>query len=171
MKLGKVLLTASFLATSLFASEFISYDKLSKTLKEEAKKSGNYATTEEVKEALTKKDWAVVDVRTMEEWSAASIKGSQRVGREAPEKALENIVLDDDEKFVKPNLIVVCNTASRAALEAQTFRQMGFNTVKIYEINKWIDECNPVVTKYTSGENKEGTKTKFGNYYAEHCKK
>jgi len=38
MKLGKVLLTASFLATSLFASEFISYDKLSKTLKEEAKK-------------------------------------------------------------------------------------------------------------------------------------
>ena len=48
---------------------------------------------------------------------------------------------------------------------------MGFKTVKIYEINKWIDECNPVVTKYSAGEHKDGTKTKFGNYYAEHCKK
>ena len=45
------------------------------------------ATTQEVKEALNAKDWAVVDVRTMEEWAGASIKGSFRVGREAPEKA------------------------------------------------------------------------------------
>ena len=37
--------------------------------------------------------------------------------------------------------------------------------------NKWIDECNPVITKYSAGEHKDGTKTKFGNYYAEHCKK
>ena len=56
-------------------------------------------------------------------------------------------------------------------IEAQAFKQMGFKTVKIYEINKWIDECNPVVTKYSAGEHKDGTKTKFGNYYAEHCKK
>lgn len=171
MKLSKILFSVSLIASSVFASEFIDYSKLSKSLKEEAKKTGNYATTEEVKKALTQKDWAVVDVRTAEEWAAGFIKGTQRVGREAPEKALENVVLDDEDKFVKDNLIVVCNTASRAALEAQAFRQMGFNTVKIYEINKWIDECNPVVTKYTSGENKEGTKTKFGNYYAEHCKK
>ena len=68
-------------------------------------------------------------------------------------------------------LIVVCNTASRAVIEAQAFKQMGFKTVKIYEINKWIDECNPVITKYSAGEHKDGTKTKFGNYYAEHCKK
>jgi rhodanese-related sulfurtransferase len=171
MKVGKVLLTAGFLASTMFAADFVNYHNLTTKLKEEAKKDGLYATTQEVKDALTKSDWAVVDVRTMEEWSAAAIKGSQRVGREAPEKALENIVLDDNEKFVKTNLIVVCNTAARASLEAQAFRQMGFNTVKIYGINKWIDECNPVVTKYTSGEDKEGTKTKFGNYYAEHCKK
>ena len=171
MKLGKIFIASSLLFSSLFASEFISYDDLSKKLKEEAKQSGMMATTQEVKDALNAKDWAVVDVRTMEEWAGASIKGSFRVGRETPEKALENIVLDDEDKFVKDKLVVVCNTASRAVLEAQAFKQMGFKTVKIYEINKWIDECNPVVTKYTAGEHKEGTKTKFGNYYAEHCKK
>ncbi|PRM93937.1 hypothetical protein CJ673_08160 [Aliarcobacter cryaerophilus] len=171
MKLVKVFIVSSFLFGSLFASDFITYDKFSQKLKEDAKKSGMMATTQEVKDALNAKDWAVVDVRTMEEWAGASIKGSFRVGREAPEKALENIVLDDDEKFVKDKLIVVCNTASRAAIEAQAFKQMGFKTVKIYEINKWIDECNPVVTKYSAGEHKDGTKTKFGNYYAEHCQK
>ncbi len=171
MKLGKILIVSSLLFSSVFAADFLSYDAYSKKLKEEAKQSGMMATTQEVKDALNAKDWAVVDVRTMEEWAGAAIKGSQRVGREAPEKALENIVLDDDGKFIKDKLIVVCNTASRAAIEAQAFKQMGFTTVKIYEINRWIDECNPVVTKYTAGEHKEGTKTKFGNYYAEHCKK
>ena len=107
----------------------------------------------------------------MEEWAAGSIAGSMRVGREAPEKALENIVLDDEDKFTKTKLIVVCNTASRAVINAQTFRQMGFDEVKSYGINQWIDECNPVVTKYSAAENKEGKKTKFGGYYAEHCKK
>ena len=171
MKLLKILAFASILLTSAFSAEFVSYDELSKKLKSDAKKSGMMATTKEVKDALKAKDWAVVDVRTMEEWAGASIKGSFRVGREAPEKALENIVLDDDENFVKQNLVVVCNTASRAAIEAQAFKQIGFKTVKIYEINRWIDECNPVVTKYSAGEHKDGTKTKFGNYYAEHCKK
>ncbi len=171
MRLGKILVASLLVFSSIFASEFINYDAFSKKLKEEAKQSGMMASTQEVKDALNAKDWAVVDVRTMEEWSGAAIKGSFRVGREAPEKALENIVLDDDNKFIKNNLIVVCNTASRAAIEAQAFKQMGFKTVKIYEINRWIDECNPVVTKYTAGEHKEGTKTKFGNYYAEHCKK
>ena len=45
------------------------------------------------------------------------------------------------------------------------------NFLEIGQINRWIDECNPVVTKYSAGEHKDGTKTKFGNYYAEHCKK
>ncbi|WP_198305415.1 rhodanese-like domain-containing protein [Arcobacter vandammei] len=171
MKLGKILLASSLLFSSVFAAEFIGYDALSKNLKAQEKKDGNLATTQEVKDALASKDWAVVDVRTMEEWAAGSIAGSMRVGREAPEKALENIVLDDDDKFVKTKLIVVCNTASRAVINAQTFRQMGFSDVKVYGINQWIDECNPVVTKYSAAENKEGKKTKFGGYYAEHCKK
>lgn len=171
MKMLKVLTATTLLVSSLFSSEFISYEKLSKKLKKEAQESGMMASTDDVKAALNAKDWAVVDVRTMEEWAGAAIKGSFRVGREAPEKALENIVLDDEDKFVKDKLIVVCNTASRAAIEAEAFKQMGFKTVKIYQINKWIDECNPVVTKYSAGEHKDGTKTKFGNYYAEHCKK
>ena len=133
MRLGKILVASLLVFSSIFASEFINYDAFSKKLKEEAKQSGMMASTQEVKDALNAKDWAVVDVRTMEEWSGAAIKGSFRVGREAPEKALENIVLDDDNKFIKNNLIVVCNTASRAAIEAQAFKQMGFKTVKIYD--------------------------------------
>jgi rhodanese-related sulfurtransferase len=171
MKIGKVIIVSSLLAISLFGAEFKSYDALSKSLKEEAKKEGTLASTQDVKDALASKEWSVVDVRTMEEWAAGSIAGSMRVGREAPEKALENIVLDDDDKFTKTKLIVVCNTASRAVINAQTFRQMGFDEVKSYGINQWIDECNPVVTKYSAAENKEGKKTKFGGYYAEHCKK
>ena len=104
-------------------------------------------------------------------WSAGFIKGTQRIGREAPEKALESIVLDDKNTFIKENLIVICNSASRASIEAQTFRQMGFKTVKIYDLYSWIDECNPITTKYSSHEDKDGTKQKFGDYYAEHCKK
>ena len=171
MKLSKIIVCTSLLAGTLFAAEFVNYDKLSKSLKEEAKKSGNYASTEEVKKALNEKEWAVVDVRTAEEWAAGFIAGTQRVGREAPEKALEGIVLDDNEKFVKDKLIVVCNTASRAAIEAEAFKKMGFSTVKIYDMHKWIDECNPVTTKYSGAEDKTGTKNKFGNFYAEHCKK
>lgn len=171
MKFGKIILATSLFAGSLFAGEFLTYSDLSKKLKEEAKKEGTLATTADVKKALESKDWAVVDVRTMEEWTGGAIKGSFRVGRESPEKALENIVLDDDDNFTKKKLIVVCNTASRAVINAQTFRQMGFDEVKSYGITTWIDECNPVVTKYSSTENKSGTKTKFGSYYAEHCKK
>lgn len=163
-----ILLAAS---TSLLASDFVDYHALTKNLKAENKKAGNYATTKEVKEALKSKDWIVADVRTMEEWSGAHIKGSVRVGRQAPEKALALYALDDDENFVKQNLIVICNSAARASIEAQTFRQMGFKKVKVYDLYSWIDECNPVVTKYTVKKDKEGTGLRFGNFYAEHCKK
>ena len=171
MQFSKIIVCASLLVSSLFAADFVNYDKLSKNLKEEAKKSENYASTEEMKKALTEKDWAVVDVRTAEEWAAGFIAGTQRVGREAPEKALEGIVLDDNGKFIKDKLIVVCNTASRASIEAEAFRKMGFTTVKIYDIHKWIDECNPITTKYSSAVDKTGTNKKFGDYYAEYCKK
>ena len=121
--------------------------------------------------ALKEKDWAVVDVRTAEEWAGAFIKGSQRVGRETSEVAIENFVTDDDGKLIKDKIIVVCNSAARASIEAQTFRQMGFKTVKIYDLYSWIDECNPVVTKYTVKNDRSGTGLNFGEYYAEHCKK
>ena len=138
---------------------------------DDAKKNGLYATTDEVKMALKEKDWAVVDVRTAEEWAGAFIKGSQRVGRETSEVAIENFVTDDDGKLIKDKIIVVCNSAARASIEAQTFRQMGFKTVKIYDLYSWIDECNPVVTKYTVKNDRSGTGLNFGEYYAEHCKK
>ena len=171
MKFSKIVLSMGLLASSLFANEFINYDNLSKSLKDDAKKNGLYATTDEVKMALKEKDWAVVDVRTAEDWAGAFIKGSQRVGRETSEVAIENFVTDDDGKLIKDKIIVVCNSAARASIEAQTFRQMGFKTVKIYDLYSWIDECNPVVTKYTVKNDRSGTGLNFGEYYAEHCKK
>ncbi len=171
MKLTNILLATTLLAGAATASDFIGYKDLTKQLKSEAKKNGTMATTADVKKAIAADDWAVVDVRTMEEWSAAHIKGTSRVGRQAPEKAFENIVLDDNNKFVKNKLIVVCNTASRASIEAETFKKMGFKEVKIYSINSWIDQCNPVVNKYSKAKDKQGTKIKFGHFYAEHCKK
>ena len=171
MKLSKILLASTLLLTAATASDFISYKELAKKNKAEDLKLGNFATAQDVKNAIKAKDWAVVDVRTMEEWSAASIKGTTRVGRQAPETALEGIVLDDDDNFVKDKLIVICNSASRASIEAQTFRKMGFKEVKIYDMYSWIDECNPVVTGYSKKKDKSGTKKKFGMFKAEHCSK
>ena len=144
---------------------------MTKILKAENKKAGTVASTDDVKKAIASKDWAVVDVRTKEEWVAAHIDGTFRIGRQHPEKQLANVVLDDDDKFVKKNIIVMCNSTSRASLEAETYRKMGFDAVKIYGIYTWIDECNPVVNSYSSKKNKNGTKNKFGSFKAEHCSK
>lgn len=171
MKVTKILLTVGLLTSTMFANDFIDYKGLTTHLKSDAKEKGLYATTDEVKAALKASDWAVVDVRQAEEWAGAYIEGSQRVGRQTPEMAIENFVTDDNGKLVKDKIIVVCNSAARASIEAQTFRQMGFKTVKIYDLYSWIDECNPVVTKYTVKKDKAGTGLKFGNFYAEHCKK
>ncbi|MCB4748107.1 MAG: rhodanese-like domain-containing protein [Sulfurovum sp.] len=171
MRIATILIAILLALGITNADTFINYKHLTKKLKEQNRKNGTMASTDDVKKALKSKDWAVVDVRTLEEWNAASIKGSVRVGRQAPEKVLESIVLDDDDKFIKDKLVVICNTASRASIEAQTFRQMGFKKVKIYPIYKWIDECNPVATRYTNKKYKKGTKKKFGLFYTEHCKK
>ena len=166
-----MLIALAFGATSLLGGEFLDYKALTTKLKAENKKAGNVATADDVKKALKSKDWIVADVRTMEEWSAAHIKGAVRVGRQSPEKGLELYALDDDGKFIKKNVIVVCNSAARASIESQVFRQMGFENVKIYDLYSWIDECNPVVTKYTVKKDKRGMNLKFGAFYAEHCKK
>lgn len=171
MKFTNLLLATTLLATVATASEFIPYKQLTKQIKAEEKKAGNFASAQDVKNALKSKDWAVVDVRTQLEWAAGSIKGSSRIGRQAPETALANIVLDDDDNFIKDKIIVICNSASRASIEAQTFRKMGFKEVKIYDMYSWIDECNPVVTGYSKKKDKKGTKKKFGMFKAEHCYK
>lgn len=171
MKIKTLYLALLVAVSTLSAGEFLNYKELSTKLKKEAKQNGEYATSQEVKKALKSKEWLIADVRTMEEWSAAHIKGAVRVGRQSPEKALELFALDDDDNFVKKNLIVVCNSAARASIEAQTFKKMGFDTVKIYDLYSWIDECNPVVTKYTVKKDKAGMNLKFGNFYAEHCYK
>jgi len=170
MMLKNILLVMALLVSSSVAAEFIDYKKLSSQLKKEHKIAGTYATTEDVKNAIKAKDWAIVDVRTNIEWAGAHIKGTQRIGRQAGEKALENIVLDDDDKMIKDKLIVVCNSAARASIEAETFKRMGFSKVMIYDIYSWIDECNPVVTNYTVKLDKAGTGLKFGMFKAEHCK-
>ncbi len=171
MKLGKVIVAASLVFGLANAEGFVNYKGLTHSLKEAAKKDGTIASTEDVKKALASADWAVVDVRTMDEWQAANIPGSQRVGRESPEKALESIVLDDNDKFIKPNIVVVCNTASRAAIEAQAFRQMGFKEVKIYGIETWMKECNPVNNWYSNVEADKKSKAKFGSVLPAYCAK
>lgn len=172
--MGKLLIStilAGLLASSMMANEFVDYKALTTKLKAENKKNGLFATADDVKKALASKDWQVVDVRTIEEWAGAHIEGSSRVGRQAPEGMIANLVLDDNDKLVKDKLIVVCNSAARASIEAETFRKMGFKKVMVYDIYSWIDECNPVVTNYTVKKDKSGTGLKFGHYYAEHCKK
>lgn len=171
MKLGKILLASALAFGAAQASDYVSYKELTTKLKKEAKANGTFATAADVKHALKSKDWIVGDVRTMEEYQAARIAGSVRIGRQSPEKGLANFALNDDDKFVKDKLIVVCNTASRASIEAQAFRQMGFKEVKIYDIVSWMDECNPVVNMYSSKKDKKGTKNKFGSYKAAHCYK
>jgi rhodanese-related sulfurtransferase len=162
MKLGKIVLAAVLAFGVAGAAEFTNYKGLTKKLKKEAAQKGQIATTTEVKHAQKAKDWAIVDVRTMEEYQAAHIPGSIRIGRQNPEKAMAAVVTDDEDRFIKPNVIIVCNTASRASIEAQTFRQMGFKNVKIYGIVKWMDECNPVANMYSKKKDKKGSKKKFG---------
>ena len=171
MKFTSILLAVSLLAGAAVANDFVGYKGLTKKLKTEAKKNGTMATAADVKKALASKDWIVADVRTMEEYQAARIKGSVRIGRQNPEKALEAFVTNDEGDFIKPNIVLVCNTASRASIEAETIKQLGFKNVKIYGITSWLDECNPVVNMYSSKKNKKGTKQKFGSFKAAHCSK
>ncbi len=171
MKLKTLLIAGMITSSTLLANGFVDYKTMSSKLVAENKKAGNYATVEEVKSAIASKDWVVADVRTKEEWSAGRIKGTARIGRQAPEKALANYALDDDDNFVKQNLIVICNSAKRAAIEAETFRKMGFKKVKIFDFYSWIDSCNPITTNYSSKSNKAGTKNKFGSFKAQHCYK
>jgi rhodanese-related sulfurtransferase len=171
MKLGNIILAASLLVGAASANEFVGYKGLTKKLKAEAKKNGTIATIDEVKHAQKAKDWLIADVRTMEEYQAARIDGAVRIGRQNPEKALEAFVTNDEGQFIKPNVILVCNTASRASIEAEAIRQLGFKNVKIFGMVSWMDECNPVVNMYSSKKDKKGTKNKFGSYKAAHCYK
>mgnify|MGYP000915257300 CR=1 FL=1 len=169
-KFGLSMVAALLLASGATAAEFKNYDAMTKELKAENKKNGLYATTEDVKKAIKDPAWAVVDVRTSEEWAGAHIKGSNRIGRESPEVAIENFVTDVDGKFTKTNIIVVCNSAARASIEAEALRKMGFDKVMIYDIYSWIDQCNPVVTAYSVKKDSSGTGLNFGEYFADHCK-
>lgn len=171
MKVLSSVLIAAAMMLSAQAGDFVNYKTLATKLVKENKANGLYASVEEVKAAIKAKDWLVADVRTKEEWASAHIKGTVRIGRQAPENGLALHVEDENGKFIKPNLIVVCNSAKRASIEAETFRKMGFKTVKIFDLYKWIDSCNPVKTNYSVKKFKTGTGIKFGSFYAEHCKK
>ena len=171
MKLIHSLIVTGILFSSAYAADFISYKDMATKLLEQNKKEGLRATTQEVKKAIKSKDTAVIDVRTPLEWAGAHIKGTFRVGRQTPEMAVGNFVLDDDDKLVKDKLIVICNTAHRASIEAVIFRKMGFTEVKVYPIDQWIDECNPVTTKYSGKEYHDGKDHKFGEFYASGCSK
>ncbi len=169
MRLSKIIVLLAVFFTSGMASTFVSYHETADKLLQQNIKNGLRATTDEVKKALKSKDTLVVDVRTVQEWAGAHIKGSVRVGRQTPELAISNFALDDDDKLIKDKLIVVCNTGHRASLEAVIFRKMGFKQVKVYPLDEWIDECNPVATKYSTQKYKEGRAKKFGLFYSASC--
>ena len=169
MKIVNIALMTTFLVTSSFSSEFVPYKKMADKLLQENEKSGLVATTNEVKKALKSKDILVVDVRTKEEWAGAHIKGSVRIGRQSPEKMIANFVLDNKGNLIKDKLIVVCNSAHRASIQATIFRKMGFKVVKVYPILKWLDGCNPIVTKYS--KKKDYSNKEFGYFYPAKCLK
>jgi len=152
-------------------SQFIEYSVLTAKLKEAHVKNGTYATTEQVKKALKADDWVVVDVRNDNEWSAAYIEGTKRVGRQNPEKRIKNYCLDFSDDFTRDKVIVVCNSAARASIVAEAFKVMGFKIVMIYDIYTWIDECNEISNDYTIMSSRKGTGLKFGTFKASHCKK
>lgn len=152
-------------------SQFVGYSELTAKLKAAHVKDGTYATTEQVKKALQSDDWLVVDVRNDNEWSAAYIEGSKKVGRKNPERIIKNFCLDFGDDFTRNKLIVVCNSAARASIVAETFKSMGFKIVMIYDIFTWIDECNPISSDYTIRSSRKGTGLKFGSFKAAHCKK
>lgn len=166
-----IVVATTFCVASDEEAHFMEYAELTKKLKSEYVKSGMYATTEQVKKALKSDDWVVVDVRDSNEWSAAYIEGSKRVGRKNPEKRIKNFCLDFSDDFTRNKLIVICNSAARASIVAETFKAMGFKTVMIYDIYTWIDECNPISNDYTIMSSRKGTGLKFGTFKAAHCKK
>ncbi|WP_309497747.1 rhodanese-like domain-containing protein [Sulfurovum sp.] len=166
-----VLLATTFCVASDEEAPFMGYQELTTKLKAEYVKSGMYASTEQVKKALKSEDWVVVDVRNSNEWSAAYIEGTKRVGRKNPEKLIKNFCLDFADDFTRNKVIVVCNSAARASIVAETFKTMGFKKVMIYDIYAWIDECNPISNDYTIMSSSKGTGLKFGTFKAAHCKK
>ena len=178
MRIKLIMVVLILFTTLSMASEdeaeptFVDYRELTAKLKAAHVKDGTYATTAQVKYALKADDWLVVDVRDDHEWSAAYIEGSKYVGRKNPESKIKNFCLDvfgDD--FTRNKLIVVCNSAARASLEAEIFKLMGFKTVMIYDIYTWIDECNPISSEYTVRKSRKGTGLNFGSFKAVRCKK
>lgn len=152
-------------------SQFLEYSALTKKLKAKHVEAGTYATTEQVKKALKADDWLVVDVRNDNEWSAAYIEGTKRVGRQNPERIIKNFCLDFGDDFTRDKVIVLCNSAARASIVAEAFKVMGFKIVMIYDIYTWIDECNEISNDYTIMSSRKGTGLKFGTFKASHCKK
>lgn len=101
MKLNPFFMVFIIGLTFASAEAFKGYRELAKECKEDIIKTGNYATVNDVKKALTSHDWIVADVRTKEEWNSAFIKGSYRIGRASPEEMLANVVLDHNDNFEK----------------------------------------------------------------------
>lgn len=168
-KLLGILTITALTVSSLSASTFVDYKTLTKKLKSDYKKEGKFASEKIVKQALELDNWIVVDVRKKTEWSQGHIQGSHYVGRESMEKEVAKVALDKEGNFTKNKVIVVCNSASRASVEAETFKKMGFKDVRIYGIFDWIDNCNPIVTGYSKKKNKLGRSVAFGDFKSSHC--
>lgn len=70
----------------------------------------------------------IIDVREPEEVAQSSINGAINVPRGLLEMKIEQLVPQHDAP-----LMVCCATGGRAALAAQTLRQMGYSNLKVID--------------------------------------
>ncbi len=213
MKLGSLVL-ASLLATSFATANssinalikvgpndsFRGYKPGNSEIKHRLKAAGYYATAQEVADIMDgkKEGWQVVDLRTKDEWAAATIafkneagkdKPIRRIGRQTPEIMLEtlqesmevNDASGKKHKVITKNLdgvVIVCRTGTRAAFDWASYSFAGFGeNVKIFGITDWAKDCRGLVSKADDVQgcnvHKKGItlkKAADGLYYSDQCK-
>ncbi len=140
-------------------SAYKGYNIGNKEIHEKLKKAGYEASVQEVEDVVNGKKarWAVVDIRTKDEYLGATIKGVKRSGREAPELAIEEMFLNVQEvekdgkksKTYKGSdidgIILMCRTGTRAAYDWAAYSFAGFGeNVKIFSLVNWVEACKPV---------------------------
>ena len=94
-------------------------------------RSGTFCLTAEGarQQKLDDPSTMIIDVREPEEVAASSITGAVNIPRGLLEMKIEQVVPRHDAA-----IMVCCATGGRAALAAQTLKQMGYSNVKLIDV-------------------------------------
>tara|TARA_B100001057_G_scaffold495071_1_gene593211 strand:- start:1520 stop:1918 length:399 start_codon:yes stop_codon:yes gene_type:complete len=106
--------------------------KTSKELVEEANKSIKSLSASEIKEALSKKDVTLIDIRDIRElWNEGTIKDSIHIPRGMLEFWLDPSSAYYNEKKLGDvkNIVLFCALGFRSALATKALKEMGFENV------------------------------------------